>query len=397
MRILFLHEVDYNSKPIFEMHEVPEHLAARGHDVGFMHFARANHASKSRTGWRRQMSGRVVSDSRITLYTPLAVSEGVPGRILATLLFWFQFVRVLRDFQPDVVVSFSVPTTGWQAVIVCRLAGVPILFRALDVSHKLRRTSFGALVKLAERFIYKNANWVSANNPALLEYCIRNGASIDRSSLEYPPMDVLSLSESSHSPTDMRSIYGIPSEAQVIVFLGTFFRFSGLVAFAEQFRELAHSGFHLLLLGGGEGERRLRSAVDRLGVADHVTFAGFVEFEKIPSLLQSCDVAINPMEPTLVTHSALPNKVIQYLAAGLPVVSSYLQGSVAAFEGIPAISFASTKGEFVERVRQYGMQGISREVRNESQKLVCERFNFEKNLNLFESRIRVIAESLADA
>ena len=36
--LLFIHEVDYLQKPIFEMHEFPEGLAERGWSVHFIDF-----------------------------------------------------------------------------------------------------------------------------------------------------------------------------------------------------------------------------------------------------------------------------------------------------------------------------------------------------------------------
>ena len=38
MKLLFIHEVSYRKKVIFEMHEIPELLAVRGHDITFLEF-----------------------------------------------------------------------------------------------------------------------------------------------------------------------------------------------------------------------------------------------------------------------------------------------------------------------------------------------------------------------
>ena len=153
MRILFLHEVGYLEKPIFEMHEFPEHLAARGHEVAFADYPETpTHQTASRFGV--VVEGRVLSGVSLRLYSQKAVFPGIVGRLLAVFLFPFFFHRVLSHFKPDIVVSFAVPTSGWQAAIICRVQRIPLVFRALDVSHRIRRSMFASLIKVAERLVY---------------------------------------------------------------------------------------------------------------------------------------------------------------------------------------------------------------------------------------------------
>jgi hypothetical protein len=127
LRILFLHEVNYLEKPIFEMHEFPEHLALRGHQVGFVQFPEGWGKAKIKSqGFKSEIQGRVVSQARITLYTPQLASGSLFGRLLTALTFGSAFKKVVDDFRPDVIVSFSVPTSGWQALRVARQRNIPL-------------------------------------------------------------------------------------------------------------------------------------------------------------------------------------------------------------------------------------------------------------------------------
>jgi hypothetical protein len=68
MKILFVHEVDYQEKVIFEMHEIPEMLANRGHDVSFVDFPEHERLWPPRLRMKREkIEGRVVSNSEIKL------------------------------------------------------------------------------------------------------------------------------------------------------------------------------------------------------------------------------------------------------------------------------------------------------------------------------------------
>jgi len=341
LRILFLHEVGYLEKPIFEMHEFPEHLAANGHEVAFADYPETpNNHNFSRLG--DVIQGRVLNGASLRLYSQKAVFPGIAGRLFAVFLFPFFFHRVLNHFRPDIVVSFAVPTSGWQAAIICRVLRKPLLFRALDVSHKIRRSSFGPLIKLAERIVYSSASWVSCNNPAMLDYCTSLGAKADKSSVEYPPLDLSHFVERA-SKKVIRSKLGIPMDSQVVVYMGSFFYFSGL---ADVLIDLARMSERpvLVLIGGGEQDADLRTMTEKLHLEDCVKFTGFVEFGELPLYLSMADVAINPMVPSSVSNTALPNKVLQYMASGLPVVTTKLDGLSSIFEhqaGVQAVSDSS--------------------------------------------------------
>ena len=341
MRILFLHEVGYLEKPIFEMHEFPEHLAARGHEVAFADYPETpTHQATSRFGV--VVEGRVLSGASLRLYSQKAVFPGIVGRLLAVFLFPFFFHRVLSDFKPDIVVSFAVPTSGWQAAIICMVHRKPLLFRALDVSHRIRRSMFASLVKVAERLVYSSASWVSCNNPALLGYCRSLGAKEGKSSVDYPPLDLSHFAEGA-SKKIIRSKLGIPNDSQVILYMGSFFYFSGL---ADILRNLALMSQRpvLVLIGGGEQDAELRTMTKNLHLEDCVKFTGFVGFGELPVYLSMADVAINPMVPSMVSSKALPNKVLQYMASGLPVVTTKLDGLSSIFDdqvGVHSVSHSS--------------------------------------------------------
>jgi len=341
LRILFLHEVNYLTKPIFEMHEFPEHLAALGHEVGFVQFPEGlSRAELADTPLKQQISGRVLGDTGLTLYTPKTLSGKLLGRLLTVLTFRNQFRNILQDFKPDVVLSFAVPTSGWQALSVSKKSGIPFVFRALDVSHKIRKSIFSPLVAMAERFVYRNADWVSANNAAMLEYVLQNGGKKEHTSVSFPPLDLEHFKAVRKGAESIRAQLGIPVDAKVILYMGSFFYFSGLPEVIRSFaKEAAHDDY-LVLIGAGEQAQELEGIVNDLGIQDKVLFTGLVSFLDLPRYLSIADVAINPLRPSLVSNTALPNKVLQYMASGLPVVSTRLRGLELTFgSDLPGLIF----------------------------------------------------------
>lgn len=382
MRILFLHEVGYLEKPIFEMHEFPEYLASRGHTIGFIDFLEQR-PLKAELRFGREIRGRVVDSAKIQLFSQRSSIPGVLGRIITVFTFPVFFLRVIRQFAPDAVVSFSVPTSGWQAAILCKVLRIPFVFRALDVSHKIRATMLAPLVKFAERVVYSQASHVSCNNPALLSYCSSLGANSDRSSVDFPPLDVARFPAGPKRRNEIRAELGISQNERVILYMGSFFYFSGLDHVLQCLSNIEAKP-RLVLIGGGEQDAYLRSRSTDLGLNEQVTFTGFVDFARLSDFLSIADVAINPMVPSLVSDVALPNKVLQYMAAGLPVVTTRLAGLHALFPDEPGIIFVEHSEIVLERALGMLERREMRSLGIANRAAVAKKFGIESSVDRFE-------------
>lgn len=328
MKILFIHEVSYRKKVIFEMHEFPELLALRGHEISFLDF------DEGRRFWKKAQSprfekvkGRVHEGAAINLARPFQF--GIPGldRILAILTVYPVLRKLLRKNSFHAVVLYAVPTYGLQTLWLAKKFKVPVVFRALDVSHRIRSSLLSPAIKLVEKHIYKEVGLLSANNPAMAEYCRGLGERTKATMVHYPPLD-LSHFQQGELEQGLRLSLGLKAEDRVITYMGSFFYFSGLKDALLEFASAAakNQRLKLLLIGGGEQEGELRKLVQRLGIQDQTVFTGFVSYKDLPRYLKIANVAVSTLQATLVANVAFPNKVLQYMAAGLPIVSTSLQG-----------------------------------------------------------------------
>jgi len=79
-------------------------------------------------------------------------------------------------------------------------------------------------------------------------------------------------------------------------------------------------GLTLEIAGKGPTEESLRVTAERLRVCDRVRFHGYLNEDALNELMASCDAGVIPMRDD--SWVGLPNKLGDYLKAGLPVVSS---------------------------------------------------------------------------
>jgi glycosyltransferase involved in cell wall biosynthesis len=352
LRILFVHEVSYTKKVIYEMHEFPELLSLKGHEITFLEFDEGIKFWDSRSqSTQTKISGRVHPNATVNLSRPFQLN--IPGldRLLAVWTVIPKLRRLLKQGAFDVVVLYAVPTFGPQTLKIARKAGIPVVFRALDVSHKIRSSILSPLIKMAEKFVYKNATLLSANNQAMADYCKNLSGRTKPTEVHYPPLDL----EHFKSPAkDLRlaESLGIAATDKVITYMGSFFYFSGLKAAIEEFSKSANSDQKLLLIGGGEQDRELREQVRSLGLTSQVIFTGFIPYAELPKYLRLADIAINTLERNLVADVALPNKVLQYVASGLRVVSTELSGIRSIFVNSNAVAWEESPQRVMKKALQ---------------------------------------------
>jgi glycosyltransferase involved in cell wall biosynthesis len=325
MKILFVHEVSWFNKVVYEMHDFPELLSLKGHEVHFLDFDEG----EPRARWNpvTTIESRAHSGSHVSVTTPPRFLPGILGRLLATLIQPLVFIQLIKRIKPDVVVTYSIPTSGWQITFICNRKNIPVVARMIDIPHVLRETHFKPLVRWSEKYVFRKANFVSTHNEALRQYCIGHGAAPAKSSVIYPGIDV-SRFFPAPPRIDLQVKVGIKSTDTVLLFMGTIFRFSGLI---ELLTELAPA-FHrdpllkFLILGEGEDFFRLQQLAKSLDLQHQVIMPGRIEYDLLADYIRLGHIALLPFRPEPVTHGALPGKILQYLACGIPTIATPLEG-----------------------------------------------------------------------
>jgi glycosyltransferase involved in cell wall biosynthesis len=334
MKILFVHEVSWRKKVVYEIHDFPELLALRGHDVSFVEYdedeGNLEHEGEKldRKIWSStSLNSRAHPGSQVRVITPRRFLPGIFGRLFAIALHPCVIYRELRSNRPDVIVLYAVPTNGWQTTLIAKKMGIPVVFRAIDVSHELRKTAFSPLIKKAEKTVYRNASHILTHNYALKEYIATYGCAEDRISVLLPGVDLKRFTPRKPS-LQLQQRLGIEPTDQVILFMGTIFRFGGIVEFLEEATELLKEKpfIKFLVLGDGEDLERVRQRAKTLGLDQQVITPGRVSYDDLAENLCIGTVAILPFLQESVTDFALPWKVAQYLGCGLPTVSINLKG-----------------------------------------------------------------------
>lgn len=101
-----------------------------------------------------------------------------------------------------------------------------------------------------------------------------------------------------------------------------------------------------IILAGPVGLGDPRTDVSGLEQIENIHLIGHRPHRDLPAVLRGADVALIPYELNQLTASVFPMKVYEYLAAGLPVVSTPLPS----LEGVEGVSFAADSTSMVSAI-----------------------------------------------
>lgn len=102
-----------------------------------------------------------------------------------------------------------------------------------------------------------------------------------------------------------------------IVYVGTLGHSYNLTEVIEALGELQNLNLRFVILGDGPLRKKFEQQAKKTGILH--TFTGRLEYPKMVSLLCQCDIAVNPIRKGA---ASIINKVGDYAAAGLPVIST---------------------------------------------------------------------------
>jgi glycosyltransferase involved in cell wall biosynthesis len=99
----------------------------------------------------------------------------------------------------------------------------------------------------------------------------------------------------------------------------------GILAYTDLLRQVKRAGLPARLILAGvftppAEEDLLRASL--AGIEDAVEIFGWLPYEQVPALLQTCDIGLCILNPEERYIRALPVKLFEYMACGLPVIAS---------------------------------------------------------------------------
>jgi glycosyltransferase involved in cell wall biosynthesis len=331
LRILYLHQ--HYSGPAgataTRSHAMARALTAAGHQVTIACGQYAGAVTGLAAPFRRgRRQGALCGVRLVQFAIPCGNHQGFSARSLAFGRFAAAATRLAVAERWDLVIASSTPlTVAIPALLARRLRGTPFLFEIRDPWPELPR-AMGAAPPLALAAMEplataacRQAAGVVALSEGMAETALARGADPARVSVVPNGCD-LDLFGPQVSPWRPP---GVAPWELLAVYAGAHGRANGLDQLLDAAEVLQNRGEHrirLLLVGDGGEKPRLHQAADERGLGN-VSFMDSLPKTQLAALLAGAQVGLQCLAPVPeFAEWTAPNKLMDYLAAGLPVVAN---------------------------------------------------------------------------
>ncbi len=252
-------------------------------------------------------------------------------------------VEMSRRHQLPLIVEYN-GSEGWLS----RNWGTPFLF--------------SGTVDDVETLTLQHAHMVVTVSEPLREELRLRGVPDERIFVHANGVDLDQFSPTRFTDADrigLRSSCGIPEDAVVVSFVGTFGPWHGAEVLADAItqllRDVDEDDLYFIFIGDGVRRQSVEQSLAPFIEKNRVTITGLVPPENVPQFLFASDILVAPtvVNPDKSTFFGSPTKLFEYMAStrvviasGLGQVSDVLAGSVSAHEiaGLSKSTIASGCG-----------------------------------------------------
>jgi len=253
-----------------------------------------------------------------------------PPDVTLTRLTDGSLTQLLRDWRCEVVLE-RYALSAEKVQESCRTLGIAHVLEVnaplVDEAARYRGLQDVAVWRARERSILSAADAVVAVSPSVRAHAIRCGVAPDHAVVVHNGVDLEPFESLNGEPVRQRYQLG---NARVVGFAGSLKAWHGVDTLLRAAARL-DPDVRVLIVGEGPEQGKLEALASELRIADRVVFAGAVRHHAVPEHLAAMTVAAAPYRRQSDFYFS-PLKIVEYLAAGLPVVASE-QGDLAHLVG----------------------------------------------------------------
>lgn len=177
-----------------------------------------------------------------------------------------------------------------------------------------------------------------------------------------------------------------------IVYVGDLTEARGVPLVIDAVEELnkKQEQYNFVIIGGGRYFDYLKKLVVKKNIEESVVFAGWVKHNEIVQYIKKCDIGIIPHLPTKHNNLTLPNKVFDYMAIGLPVLSGNLLPVKSILEETHAglIFDDQSMDSVVHQLLKLKDKKIRDQFGINGKKAVIQKYNWEIDFSIFLNTIK---------
>lgn len=333
-------------------------ILSENHDVFVMHFKMpAFENNKPR-------------DTKCKMFDCTKYYIGDPSMyyILNSLYHFKKMREVVKCEKIDIILSANILPSFFANFI-----GIPVVYDYLD--HYLESAS----VYYSDRKIF--SKFVGFGTDILTRYNLRHASQIITVTEElrnylfnkvgiisYVIPNGVDTSLIYRNTTQYPSVVGSGSNKNTIGYVGSLEDWVDLETPIRAMKKIDNT---LLVIVGDaiftDYGNKIQKLVNDIGVQDRVKFTGFIPYNELKLYISQFDIGLNPLKPMLKNDYAFGGKILNYLACGVPILSTPSKSLENIFEkyDVVPIWYYQNEEQFIQKVNMLIGSNYNTNYRNE--------------------------------
>lgn len=313
----------------------------QGHRVTIAAASFSHLRSKAQDGIGKLVEEEIDGIRYVWLKTPAYQGNGI-GRVLNMLVFvWRLFIHqhaIIKDRKVDIVIASSTyPLDIYPARAIAKKCKAKLIYEVhdlwplspIELGGMSPKHPFIMLMQAAENFAYRKANHVVSMLPKAESHMREHG--MIASKFVYIPngIDVNGWGASEPIPElHDRLLRKKRLKGEFLVgYTGAHGLANALDTFIEAAHLLREQPITFVLVGQGPEQNRLREKAVALGL-ENVVLLPAIQKNSIPALLSEMDAFyIGLKSESLFRFGISPNKMMDYMMAGKPIINAIAAGN----------------------------------------------------------------------
>jgi glycosyltransferase involved in cell wall biosynthesis len=292
--------------------------------------------------------GKVVR--RLPLTRPILTSGEADPSTLST--HETGLLECLRGYSPDVVHAHDLPQLG-AAIYLKRETGIPVVYDAHELYPEISTLTAGDKVRLdqRERLLIRECDSVITVNPLIATEMSRR-YKISEPAVVFNAAEPPAGFDPKRPHRLLKEHFSIPDGEDILLYQGWMSKTRGLQTLCSAMSGV-REGVHLVFMGYGESQNELEEIAISHNLTRRVHFKSTVSQAELLFWTASADAGVIPYQNIdLNNHYCSPNKLFEFILAGVPIVANDLPflRTVIEGEGFGLVRRLDDEGAYAEAI-----------------------------------------------